>query len=222
MCANCREAEKANARPAPRPAPAPAPAPRADSLMNSQQRYNPDEDDTYDQYTHTNNFGTQQQAAYQPEEPRKKAVVPPSFAPVDTGDMGDSTKGILGAALGAIAGLVLFYISVLCGLELTFLCTAAGVGAVLGYVAFGGLKKKNTAITTVLIFAEVFSVLAFVAVHVVTGMGGGLTMGEALGSSVFSKTTDYVSFIIALLTPFLGAAVTLDPLSKYIGVSYFS
>lgn len=224
MCASCREAEKANARPAPRPTPAPAPSPtpRADSLMNSQSRYNPDEDDTYDQYAHTASFGAQQQVPFIPEEPRKKAAVPPSFAPVDTSDMGDTGKGILGAALGAIAGLVPFYLSVLLKLELTFLCAAAGIGAVLGYVAFGGLKKKNSAFTAILIFAEVFSVLAFVAIHVVTGMGGGLTFGEALGSSVFSKTTDYVSFIIAILSPFLGAAITLDPLSKYIGTSYFA
>ncbi len=233
MCAACRDEEAAKRKPTSRPAPhqeAPAAPTHGDTLLTQKVRYNPDEDDTYSQYTHENTRAPQPKPAAvpqpHPQQPRQTASVPLGFAPVDDSSMGDKAKGILGALLGAVAGLVPLYLSAIISsasisLAMYVLCAGAGIGAVLGYISFGGYKLRNTALVSTIALAEIFSIISFVCINMIAGMGGGLTAGEALSSSLFKGVVDYLNIALAVFSSALGVFVTLDPLSKYIGADYY-
>lgn len=228
MCTACSEEERRKKRasmprPQPQPEPEPEPQPQpvraADTLLPASSGYNPDEDDTYDQYGPSNRSSfyaaPQPETAIAPQPERRTASVPLSFANEST-DQGSTGKGVIGALIGSFAGLVLLVISSMLGMELTCLCAAAGVGAVLGYIAFGGSKSKTTGLTVTLIASELLSVIMFVAINVVQGMAEGNDFGTALSNSVFTGALDYINLVIAVVTAALGIFVSLDTLANYI------
>ncbi len=225
MCAACSEEERlrkraAAPRPQPQPEPAPAPAPMhvQDSLVPQKSGYNPDEDDTYDQYGPAARMPQPNRApapAPMPARESAPSAVPLSFAQ-DTTDYGSLPKGILGTVLGALAGLVPLFISALLGLELTCLCAAVGFAAVFGYTLFNGLKQKSTALVVTAVVSEIFAVLGFIAINVIDGMGEGMAFKEALSESLFAEPIDYVNFVIGIVTAALGIFISLDILAKHI------
>lgn len=215
MCTACSEEErlkKRAARPAPEPQPEPQPAPepqrRPDSLIPTHSGYNPEEDDTYDQYA----AAPRQEKPAVPERAAAPATPPLAFIN-DTTDEGSMAKGVIGGILGGIAGLVPLVLSVIIGLELTVLCVVCGIGSVLGYIAMGGLKRKNPAMISTIVIAEVLSIAAFAVINAVAGAADGLTFFESL----FTSAVDYINFVIAIVAAAIGAAITLDKLAEYIG-----
>jgi len=224
MCASCSEEERLKKRAAAkkakqaepaapaRPEPSRDQRPETDSLLPARSSYNPDEDDTYDQYGPST---PSQKKAPAPKRESAPAAVPLTFAD-DTADDGSTGKGILGAILGSVAGLIPVTVSVLLGLELTFLCAAAGIGAVMGYIAFGGIRRKTNGLTITFVCAEVLSIAAFIGLNVIAGMSDGASFGEAFSTSVFAEPVDYINAIIAVICAALGIFISLDKLADYI------
>jgi len=223
MCPDCSEAErqkKRAAKVAQKNTPSPAPEPKqdtrpADSLLPTHSRYNPDEDDTYEQYDRGNSAPLTPQV---PPPPRASApsTIPLTFSD-DTVDDGSLAKGILGAVLGAIAGLIPLTVFVLLGIKLTVLCIVAGLGSVLGYIIFDGLRRKTSSLITTFTVSEILSVLAFLFLSVIRAMSeDGKSFGEAFKTSIFVQPADYINFIIAVICAALGIFVLLDKLADYI------
>lgn len=193
FCANCREAEKASARPNPVPTPAPTPAPEA-----YQNPY---------AYTPTSYYPpTQQNEVVNPNIEHHSALETVSTEEKSPAVRGEGTlvKGLLGAFIGAVAGLVPYFVSVLLGLELGALCFLSGIGAVIGYTLFGGLRKKSTAIATCIAVPVVLSIVGVIVVAI--SGGGGL----------FAETMDYITFLMAVVGVLLGITVSLDRVNKYV------
>lgn len=225
MCAECNETQRAIARSAARRQ---AAAQQQDSLVPKKSGYNPEEDDTYDEYAAAAVAAAvtaprTQPSRPQPQRPAPQAnegfggsSVPLSFGP-DVVDEGSGAKGFFGALLGAIAGLVPLYALVLAAdFKMLILSTLSGVLALLGYIAFGGLKKKNTAISTVLILSELFSLLSFAFINIIGGMGTGLDFSAALSESLFTGIVDYINAALAVVGPLFGVAITIDKLADYL------
>lgn len=228
MCAECNETQRTAARAAARRQAA-APAAQQESLLPKKSGYNPEDDDTYDEYAAAAVAAAvtaprTQPSRPQPQRPAPQAdegfgggsPVPMSFGP-DVVDEGSGGKGFFGALLGAIGGLVPLYALVLAAdFKMLILSTLSGVCALLGYIAFGGLKKKNTAISTVLILSELFSILSFAFINIIGGMGEGLDFSAALSESLFAGYVDYINIALAVVGPFFGVAITIDKLAEYL------
>ena len=228
MCAACSEEERLKKRaaapkpqpkpePEPEPEPEPVPARAADTLLPAKSGYNPDEDDTYDQYG-PSSISSQPKRAPALRRESAPSSIPLSFADVST-DQGSLGKGILGAFLGALAGLVPLIISALLGLELTCLCVFAGKGAVMGYTSFNGQKRKTTSLAVTAAIAEVMSIIAFIAVNVIDGMSDGMSFGDAFSGSIFTGAVDYINIVIAVITTALGIFISLDDIASHISGS---
>lgn len=224
MCAECNETQRAIARSAARKQ---AAAPQQDSIVPKKSGYNPDEDDTYDEYAAAAVAAAVTAPRTQPSRPQRSmpqenegfgggSSVPLSFGP-DVIDEGSGAKGFFGALLGAIGGLVPLYALVIAAdFKMLILSTLSGVCALLGYIAFGGIKKKNTAIATVLVLAELFSIISFAFINIIGGMGTGLDFSAALSESLFTGVVDYINIALAVVGPFFGVAITIDKLAEYL------
>jgi len=225
MCAECNETQRAVSRAAARRQAA-APASQQDSLLPKKSGYNPEDDDTYDEYAAKAVAAAVTAPRTQPSRPQRPmpqqnedfsgSPVPMSFGP-DVVDEGSGAKGFFGALLGAIGGLVPLYALVLAAdFKMLILSTLSGVCALLGYIAFGGIKKKNTAISTVLILSELFAILSFAFINIIGGMGEGLDFSAALSESLFAGYVDYINIALAVVGPLFGVAITIDKLADYL------
>ncbi|MCL2487020.1 MAG: hypothetical protein FWE86_05405, partial [Oscillospiraceae bacterium] len=83
---------------------------------------------------------------------------------------GSAKGGALGAIVGTVAGLVVYVATMLLNLPVAALATLAGIGGVLGYIAFGGPRKKSSAVKTVLGVSAGVSVLFVLINHVFSGV----------------------------------------------------
>lgn len=191
FCTNCREAEKTAAAPAPQPAAYQSP------YAQNPYAYTPT---TYSPYQE------QTPAAVDPNIEHRSVLDSFTQEPEKKEDLGEGNlvKGILGALLGAVAGLVPYFISVLAGLELGAFCFLSGIGAILGYTLFGGLRKKSTAISSCIAIPLVLSVIGVIVVKLSSG-------GE-----IFSGTMDYITLLMAVVGVLLGVSVSLDRINKYV------
>ncbi len=187
MCAECSAAVKAGGR-APAPAPAPAPA-RQEERPRNPVVYDEDRDDTY-----AGMEPTRRAPAPAPNWDKE----PPYQANSDEGTTG---KGVLGAFIGALAGLVPFAICVVLNFPLPALCVVSGVLAVLGYVAFGGVKDKKTGSLITIAGAEVITIVSVLLVSILSKAG---------------TTELLISLVLGVLGAFLGIALAIDSLNNYI------
>lgn len=191
MCAECSAAVKGASRPAPAPAPAPAqrPEPQEDRLRTSTV-YDERRDDTY--------------AGMEPT-PRRKAAPAPAWEAeppyqADNSE-GNTGMGVLGAVIGAVAGLVPFAICVVCNFPLPALCVLSGVFAVIGYVVFGGVKDKKMGSIASIASAEVVTIVAVLLVFLLSKVG---------------TTELLINLVLGVLGAFLGIALAIDSLNNYI------
>lgn len=190
MCAECSAAVKSGGRaPAPAPAVAARPEPQHEDRLRTSTVYDEAQDDTY--------------AGMEPTR-RKVAPAPawdaepPFQANNDEGTVG---KGVLGAVIGAVAGLVPFGICVVLNFPLPALCVLCGVLAVIGYVAFGGVKDKKTGSLAAIVSAEVVTIVAVLLVFLLSKVG---------------TTELLINLVLGVLGAFLGIALAIDSLNNYI------
>ncbi len=196
MCAECSAATKAGNRPhapAPAPAPAPRPEPRSEQYQEDRLRtstvYDEDKDDTYAGMEPSNR---------KPSPAPAWEAEPPYQAGNDDGNVG---KGVLGTVIGALAGLVPFGISIVFGFPLPALCVLCGVFAVMGYVAFGGVKDKKTGSMASIVSAEIVTIVAVLLVFLLSHVG---------------TTELLINLALGVLGSFLGIALAIDSLNNYI------
>ncbi len=193
MCAECSAAVKGSARPAPAPAPAQRPEPPQEDRLRTSTVYDESRDDTY--------------AGMEPSRRRPAPAPAPAWdrepAPPyqSNDDEGNSGKGVLGAIIGAVAGLVPFAICAVCNFPLPALCVLSGVFAVLGYVAFGGVKDKKTGSLVSILSAEAVTVAAVLLVFLISKVG---------------TTELLINMVLGVLGAFLGIALAIDSLNNYI------
>lgn len=184
MCAECSASVKAGKR-----APAPAPAPMQEDRLRTSTVYDERQDDTY--------AGM---------EPTRRAPAPAPMwekePPRQANDDESSTgKGVLGAIVGALAGLVPFAICVVLNFPLPALCVVSGILAVIGYVAFGGAKDKQTGSLVSIVGAEVVTIASILLVFLLSKAG---------------TTELLINLVLGVLGAFLGIALAIDTLNNYV------
>ncbi len=192
MCAECSAAVKGASRPAPAHAPAPAqrPEPQEDRLRTSTV-YDERRDDTYAGMEPTHRKAAPAPAPMWEAEPPYQA---------NDGE-GNTGMGVLGAVIGAVAGLVPFAICVVCNFPLPALCVLSGVFAVIGYVVFGGVKDKKMGSVVSIASAEVVTIIAVLLVFLISKVG---------------TTELLINMVLGVLGAFLGIALAIDSLNNYI------
>ena len=121
--------------------------------------------------------------------------------------------GVIGVILGALAGLVPYFISVLLPFELSALCFIAGFGAVMGYAAFGGLKDRKNAVTSVIAATLACTIIAILFVGIINGFSE--SFGHTL-SVVFKRSDLWLSLIFGIVGAMLGVAVAYNRILKYV------
>lgn len=125
--------------------------------------------------------------------------------------LGSAPAGFFGAVLGAIAGLAPYIISSMCGFELAALCFLSGIGAVMGYVAFGGMRAKTNAIVNVIAVSEIFSLLMVVVLTFAANFADGFSI--VLGNLIQLAG---LNLLMAGVGALLGVLVSMDTLHKYL------
>ena len=123
---------------------------------------------------------------------------------------GSAPSGFFGALLGSVAGLVPYIISTMINYDsqLPVLCCVSGICAVLGYVAFGGLRsKKNAAVTTIACSV----IVSLIMVLLFAGAANGFSV---LFDNLFKLSG--LNLLLALGGSFLGTMVNFDHLHKYL------
>lgn len=189
MCAECSAANRSGSQPSR------APAPAAPERLSTPTRYDEDRDDTYSgmERGRTRSAATMSQ---------NWDAQPPYQANDNVGE-GSMGMGVVGALLGALAGLVPFGISLLCNFPLSALCVLSGILAVLGYVAFKGVRVKQTGSLISILMAVLVSVIAVFACLKVIGGGSSSTIALL------------IHCVLGALGAFLGIALSIDALNKY-------
>lgn len=125
---------------------------------------------------------------------------------------GSAPSGFFGALLGALAGLAPYILLVTAAdFELAALCFLAGIGAVLGYVAFGGMRERKNAMTTVFAVSEIVSLFVVLLKNAAENMQNGFS---TMLSDLF--TVSWLSLLLAAIGALLGVMVSLDRLTKYL------
>ncbi len=187
MCAECSAAVKGSSR----PAPAPRPEPQHEDRLRTSTVYDESRDDTY--------------AGMEPTRRSAPAPMPNWEAqpPYQAGssDEGTAGKGVLGAFIGALAGLVPFALCVIFNFPLPALCVVSGILAVLGYIAFGGVKDKKTGSLASIAAAEIVTIASVLVVFLISKAG---------------TTELLVSLVLGVLGCFLGIALAIDSLNNYV------
>ena len=125
--------------------------------------------------------------------------------------LGSAPSGFFGAVIGAVAGLAPYILSSMLGFELAALCFLSGIGAVMGYVAFGGLKAKGNALVNVIATSEIFSLVMVLVLTCAANSGDGLSV-------VFGNLLQLggLNILMAAVGALLGVLVSLDTLHKYL------
>lgn len=134
----------------------------------------------------------------------------PDAADPSSGE-GSAPSGFFGAFLGALAGLAPYLLSVTLGFQLAALCFLSGIGAIIGYIAFGGLKAKKNALTTCIACSELLSI---VAVLFIAGVGNMQDGASVMFKSLFSLS--WLNLLMCTIGSLLGVMVCLDSLYKYL------
>jgi len=130
---------------------------------------------------------------------------------------GSAKGGALGAIIGTVAGLVVYVATMLMNLPVSALATFAGIGGVLGYIAFGGPRKKSSAVKTVLGVSAGVSVLFVLINHVFSGVARAGSFSGAMAPMLNSFPWVLVLHLIcALVGVVLGAMLMEGKLEKYI------
>ncbi len=187
MCAECSAAVKSSGR---TPAPAPRPEPQQEDRLRTSTVYDESRDDTYAGMEPTRRSAPAPMPAWEKEPPYQA-----------NDDEGNSGKGVLGAFIGALAGLVPFAICVVCNFPLPALCVVSGVLAIFGYMAFGGVKDKKTGTLASIAASEVITIVAVLLVFLISKAG---------------TTELLVSLALGVLGCFLGIALAIDSLNNYV------
>lgn len=229
MCADCSAANKQNsASRAAAPAPVSAQRTEEDEFAQGQQRrrtgseepygraplstgrheYSEEEDDTYSGY------GRGARDNY--DAPRRRPAREYNEDPVAAASAGSMGMGILGALLGALAGMVPFVISILCSYPLSALCTFCGVGAVLGYVIFKGQKEKKNGVISTILFSELVCILSVFFSQLIPHLRNGMTASAAFSAVGSSSLELIVHMVIGVLGTLLGVALAIESLNKYV------
>ncbi|MBQ9993259.1 MAG: hypothetical protein IJP17_00925, partial [Clostridia bacterium] len=190
MCEPCRDSLKK------------APARRenaygGDSLVPQKSSY----DENYDEYAGFDQQPRRPMPAYDENFSSQQMHVPAE----PEGSMG---KGFIGALLGSIAGLVPYYITVLINFQLPALCFLAGIGALLGYVAFGGVREKKSGVSCIISTSAVVSILTVLIVAVLQNVKG--SMADTM--AFFAANIPWFNLILAIISILLGVAVSIDRL----------
>ncbi len=221
LCAPCREADKMEKA---HKAAAPAAADQADDYDRRRDRGYDDYPDRRRREPEYPDRGREREYEREYEEPRRERArvyeerdyhasawgedEPERFA--ESG-LGSAPAGFLGALLGAVAGLVPYIISSMCGFELAALCFLTGIGAIMGYVSFGGLKAKTNALVNAIALSEIFSLVMVIVRTVAANSGDGLSV-------VFGNLLQLagLNLLMAGVGALLGVLVSLDTLHKYL------
>ena len=127
------------------------------------------------------------------------------------GGLGSAPAGFFGAVIGAVAGLAPYIISCMCGFELAALCFVSGIGAVLGYVSFGGMRAKNNAIVNAIAVSMIFSIIMIIGITCAANAADGLSV--VLGNLIDLAGLNLIMGGVGAL---LGVLVSLDSLHKYL------
>ncbi len=203
LCAPCREADKME-----KAHKAAAPA-AADHAADYDRRRADDEypERRRDDYSQPRSRGYEERD-YHAAPPSWEDEGPEQFS---GSGLGSAPNGFFGAVLGAIAGLAPYIISSMLGFELAALCFLSGIGAVMGYVSFGGLKAKNNALVNVIAVSEIFSLLMVIVLTCASNFGDGLSV--VLGNLLQLAG---LNLLMAGIGALLGVLVSLDTLHKYL------
>lgn len=213
MCAQCREEEKNGGAPARQPAPVPAPAPvrsreperdYGDSIVPKQSSY----DESYDEYAE---FEHKRRMPEEREYYDDRDYYDRARRARDYDEESGSSKGVLGALLGAVAGLVPYFITVLIPFQMGMLCCVAGYLSVIGYIAFKGKRVAKPALVTSIVVSELVSIIAVLLVNLFSGFNGSL----ASAFSSFGANFPWINLALAILGSLLGAAIAMDKLDVY-------
>jgi len=200
LCGPCREADKLEKA---HQAAAPAATTRGDDYPPRQRSY----DDDYPARRRSEPEYDERPRQY---DDRRSAPAWDEGADARTGP-GSAPSGFFGALLGAVAGLAPYIISSMCGFELAALCFLSGIGAVMGYVAFGGLRAKNNAMINVIAVSEILSLTMVIVLTCAANSADGLSvvMGNLLQLAG-------LNLLMAGVGALLGVLVCLDTMHKYL------
>lgn len=133
----------------------------------------------------------------------------PFAARTDMVGEGSAPSGFLGALLGSVAGLVLYAATALItGLEFPAVCFASGLCAVLGYIAFGGLREKKFAMISTLATSIVLSIV------MVLVFGGAVNGFSVMFGNLF-KLVGF-NLLMGVAGAFLGVMIVRDRLLDYL------
>lgn len=213
VCADCREEDKAQRAPAAVPVRQQRDDYSDEPITPKRSKY----DDDYDEYAQIERTSPRRmQIDEEMLGERTRATAVPVYD--DAPEEKESTAGMsfLGALLGAVAGLVPFLVSLLCGFPLAALCFVVGIFAAWGYISFSGIRSKSTAIGMVLASAELMSIIAMVASHVLTAAKDAGSF-DAAAATMWSNPVELViNIVLAALGVLLGFAVWSPKLNRYI------
>lgn len=186
MCAECSAANRSGGS-------RPAPKTEEPERLKTPTRYDEEQDDTYAGMERGRTGGAAAMSANWDKQPEQ------AFAGSEEGSM---ANGVIGAVVGALAGLVPYGISVLCSFPLSALCVLSGIFAILGYVAFKGIKVKNTGMGICIAAAEVIVLLV-------------VFLTNKIGSGDAGTTSVLIHCALGALGTFLGIALSVDAMNKY-------
>lgn len=204
LCAPCREADKLE-----KAHKAAAPASTDHSAYDRRNEY--DDYPPQRRYSEPEQYPPQRSRGYDERDYHSASAwdgQPEQFA--ESG-LGSAPSGFFGALIGAVAGLVPYILSTMLGFELAALCFLSGIGAVTGYVAFGGLKAKTNALINAVAVSEMFSLLTVVVFTCAANLGDGLSV--ALSNLL---QLGGLNLLMAGVGALLGVLVSLDTLHKYL------
>ncbi len=211
MCADCRDADK------------PQRAPRrqtedygSEPIVPKRSSY----DDSYDEYAQVERRQRRMQIDEEMLGERTRVSAVPEYD--DRPVQAESTAGMsfLGALLGALGGLVPFFISLALGFPVAALCFVSGICAVWGYISYNGIKNKSTGLGMTIAASELMSIIAVVVAFMFTSAKEMGSFAEASASMWVTPTNSVVVLIVNLvlcvLGVLLGFAVFSTKLSRYI------
>ncbi len=226
MCAACREAQKsggASARPAAprreaeqyedrRPAQRePERRNDADTLVPKHSSYDPEYDE-YAEFDRSRPPRRRDADDYDYDDrDRRPQRRQPDYDEYDVPAPSENGgNGFFGALLGAVAGMVPYFVSALLPFELAALCFVSGICSVIGYIAFDGEKNKSKALGSIIGLSLVISLLSIITVGVF--MKYDTSFANTL-STLFSDI--WLNLVLGLFGSLLGVAVSYDRLLQY-------
>lgn len=224
MCANCREAEKSKKRAVVSATPNLSDEPETARPLGGSKYEDYDEygDEAMQAEVHKRTAEKFAQSDFGPPEKPMRNVAFDAYNDYDDdykepGSVEGSTgKGVLGAFLGALAGLLPFVITVVLGYPVAGLAFIASMLSVNGYIAFGGLRKKSTSVGVIVALSELVAIIGVVcSVICLTAKDYG-SFAAASGYFFSEPVELIVHLVLATLGVLLGFSLSSIKLGKYL------